>query len=40
MEDVNLADASEKLYASRLHVLEIGRVVYVPGDVDVAKLHW
>jgi hypothetical protein len=40
MENINLADASEKIYASGLHILEVGRVVNVPGDINVAKLYW
>ena len=38
MEYVDLTRASEQLNTSRLHVLQIRGVVYVPGDVDVAKL--
>ena len=38
MENVDLADGSEELDARCLHVLEIGRMVHVPGHVNIAKL--
>ena len=38
MEYVDLAHASEELYPSGLHVLQIRRMVDVSGNVDVAKL--
>ena len=39
MKNVNLADASKEVYTRGLHVLQIGCVVYVSGDIQVAKLY-